>query len=85
MKKPVKLFHSVASQLTAWFGSIPAYISLSQFFKHQFMGLFPLPLGTPMASLLKGKSSLACAGILIHMGGARKCQFVNHLPKMYDM
>lgn len=80
----MKLFHSLASQLTALPGSIPAYISLSQFFKCELMDFFPLPLGTPMASLLKEKSSSACAGILIHMGGARKAQFVNHLLKMYD-
>lgn len=80
----MKLFHSLASQLTAHAGSLPAYVSLSQFFKRKLMDLFSLPLGTPMASLLKGKPRSACAGILIHMGGARKAQFVNHLPKMYD-
>lgn len=58
--------------------------SLSQFFKHPLIDIFLLPLGTPMASLLRGKSSWACAGILIHMEDARKAQFVNHLQKMYD-
>jgi len=48
------------------------------------MDLFHLPPGTLMASLLKQKSSSACAGILILMGSAREAQFVNHLPKMYD-
>lgn len=31
--------------------------SLSQFFKHPLIDIFLLPLGTPMASLLRGKSS----------------------------
>lgn len=81
---PVKLLQSLACQVTGHPGSIPELVNLSQFFKHRLIDLFLLLPGTPTASLLRGKSSSVCAGILIHMGGARRAQFVNHLPKTYD-
>lgn len=80
----MKLLQCLACQVTAHPGSVPEQVNLSQFFKHHLADLFLLLLGTPMVSLLRGKSSSVCAGILIRTGGARKAQFVNHLPKMYD-